>query len=110
MNFQDNPIQANFRVYNKKEWIENISFNYDRTESDLVAANENVVSDYKTIESIASLLILLSKLAVRLPRKCCYSVLLLATSRVNMCLLHKWKQFVEPAKGITIVKCGSLPF
>jgi hypothetical protein len=26
MNFQDNPIQAgNFRVYNKKEWIENIS-------------------------------------------------------------------------------------
>ena len=56
MNFQDNPIQAgNFRVYNKKEWIENISFNYDRTESDLAAANENVVSDYKTIESIASL-------------------------------------------------------
>ncbi len=56
MNFYDNPIQAgNFRVYNKKEWIENISFNYDRTESDLATANENVVSDYQTIESIASL-------------------------------------------------------
>ena len=56
MNFFDNPIQAgNFRVYNKKEWIENISFNYDRTESDLAAANENVVSNYQTFESVASL-------------------------------------------------------
>lgn len=56
MNFYDNPIQAgNFGVYNKKEWIENISFNYDRTESDLAAANENIVSNYQTFESIASL-------------------------------------------------------
>ena len=56
MNFYDNPIQAgNFGIYNKKEWIENISFNYDRTESDLAAANENIVSNYQTFESIASL-------------------------------------------------------
>ncbi len=56
MTFLDNPTQAgNFSVFNKKKWIENLSFNYYRTESDLAAANENVVSDYKTIESIPSL-------------------------------------------------------
>ncbi|MFV8372804.1 BatA domain-containing protein [Flavobacterium sp. LB2P74] len=56
MTFNDYPEQAgNFSIYNKKEWIENISFNYNRTESDLALPNENVLSDYKTIESIQSL-------------------------------------------------------
>ena len=56
MTFGEYPEQAgNFAVYNNKEWIENISFNYDRTESDLAAANENVLSEYKTVESIKSL-------------------------------------------------------
>ena len=56
MNFGDYPEQAgNFVVFNKKEWIENISFNYNRTESDVATANENILSDYKTIESIKSL-------------------------------------------------------
>lgn len=56
MTFNDYPEQAgNFSIYNKKEWIENISFNYNRTESDLASANENILSDYKTIESISSL-------------------------------------------------------
>lgn len=56
MTFGDYPEQAgNFAVYNKKEWIENISFNYDRTESDLATANENLLSEYKTVESIKSL-------------------------------------------------------
>ena len=56
MTFLDNPTQAgNFSVYNKKEWIENLSFNYSRTESDLATANENILSDYKTIESVTSL-------------------------------------------------------
>ncbi|MFV8336570.1 BatA domain-containing protein [Flavobacterium sp. RSP29] len=56
MTFNDYPEQAgNFSIYNKKEWIESISFNYNRTESDLALANENVLSDYKTIESIQSL-------------------------------------------------------
>ena len=56
MTFGDYPEQAgNFVVYNKKEWIENISFNYDRTESDLATANENLLSEYKTVESIKSL-------------------------------------------------------
>ena len=56
MTFNDYPEQAgNFSIYNKKEWIENISFNYNRTESDLASANENILSKYKTIESISSL-------------------------------------------------------
>ena len=56
MTFGDYPEEAgNFAIYNKKEWIENISFNYDRTESDLATANENLVSEYKTVESIKSL-------------------------------------------------------
>ena len=56
MTFNDYPEQAgNFSIYSKKEWIENISFNYNRTESDLASANENLLSEYKTIESIRSL-------------------------------------------------------
>ena len=56
MTFYDYPEQAgNFSIYNKKEWIENVSFNYNRTESDLASANDNILSDYKTIESIPSL-------------------------------------------------------
>ena len=56
MTFGDYPEQAgNFAVYTNKEWIENISFNYDRTESDLATANENVLAEYKTVESIKSL-------------------------------------------------------
>ncbi len=55
MIFNDYPEQAgNFSIYNKKEWLENISFNYNRTESNLAAANENILSNYKTTESITS--------------------------------------------------------
>ncbi|WP_310557694.1 BatA and WFA domain-containing protein [Flavobacterium sp.] len=53
MTFNDFPEQAgNFGIYNQKERLQNISFNYNRTESDLAQANENVISDYKTIDSI----------------------------------------------------------
>jgi hypothetical protein len=53
--FNDYPEQAgNYSIYNKKEWLENISFNYNRTESNLAAANENILSNYKTTESITS--------------------------------------------------------
>lgn len=56
MTFNDYPEHAgNFSIYNKKEWIENISFNYNRTESDLGSANENILAKYKTVESIPSL-------------------------------------------------------
>jgi hypothetical protein len=55
MNFNDYPEQAgNFEIYNKKEWLENISFNYNRTESDLAQANENLLSDYKIIDSTST--------------------------------------------------------
>lgn len=53
LTFNDYPEQAgNFGIYNQKERLQNISFNYNRTESDLALANENVLSDYKTIDSI----------------------------------------------------------
>jgi hypothetical protein len=53
--FNDYPEQAgNYGIYNKKEWLENISFNYNRTESNLTQANENILSDHKTIDSITS--------------------------------------------------------
>ena len=53
LTFNDYPEQAgNFGIYNQKERLQNISFNYNRTESDLDQANKNVLSDYKTIDSI----------------------------------------------------------
>jgi hypothetical protein len=53
MTFNDLPEQAgNFGIYNKTENIKNISFNYNRTESDSDRVNEDAVSDYKTIDSI----------------------------------------------------------
>ena len=49
----DYPQQAgNYGVYKKDELLKNISFNYNRTESDLAAANENMLSDYKIIDSV----------------------------------------------------------
>ena len=55
LTFNDYPEQAgNFEIYNKKEWLENISFNYNRTESDLAQANENLLSDYKIIDSTST--------------------------------------------------------
>ena len=53
LTFNDFPEKAgNFGVFNQKERLQNVSFNYNRTESDLAQANENVLSDYKTIDSI----------------------------------------------------------
>lgn len=53
--FNDYPEQAgNYGIYNKKDWVENISFNYNRTESNLASTNEDAVSEYKIIDSIAS--------------------------------------------------------
>lgn len=55
MTFNDYPEQAgNYRIYNKKEWVENISFNYNRTESDVASPDENIQSNYSKIESISS--------------------------------------------------------
>lgn len=53
LNCTEYPKQAgNFGIYKKEELIKNISFNYNRTESNLTVSNENLLSDYKTIDSI----------------------------------------------------------
>lgn len=56
LTFNDLPAQAgNFEVYNKNKWVENISFNTSRTESNLAAANKENWSDYKSIDSIKTI-------------------------------------------------------
>ncbi|MBF2708022.1 vWA domain-containing protein [Flavobacterium soyangense] len=55
LTFNDYPEQAgNYGIYNQKEYLKNISFNYNRTESDLAQANENLLSEYKIIDSIST--------------------------------------------------------
>jgi hypothetical protein len=54
--FNDYPEQAgNYTIYNKKEALENISFNYKRSESDLSQINTNLISDYKTTDTISTI-------------------------------------------------------
>ncbi|MCP2026053.1 hypothetical protein L1276_001193 [Flavobacterium sp. HSC-32F16] len=56
LTFNDFPETAgNYSVFDKKEWIENLSFNYKRTESDLSQVNTNVVSDFKTADTISTI-------------------------------------------------------
>jgi hypothetical protein len=53
LSFNDFPEQAgNFGIYNQNERLQNISFNYNRTESNLAQANKDALSDYKIIDSI----------------------------------------------------------
>jgi len=53
LTFNDNPKEAgNFSVFNNNQSIENISFNYNRTESNLANANPDAVSDYKEISNV----------------------------------------------------------
>lgn len=55
LTFNDYPQQAgNFEVYNQKERLENISFNYSRSESNIETSNENAIADYKIIDSIST--------------------------------------------------------
>ncbi|WP_264551548.1 vWA domain-containing protein [Flavobacterium sp. N2038] len=56
LTFNDFPETAgNYSIFDKKEWIENLSFNYKRTESDLSQVNTNVVSDFKTADTISTI-------------------------------------------------------
>ncbi|MEN9981683.1 MAG: hypothetical protein RL542_1470, partial [Bacteroidota bacterium] len=56
MNFGEYPNQAgNFSVFNNKQWIQNISFNYNRSESDLFQNNEKLLSNSVQIDSVATL-------------------------------------------------------
>lgn len=56
LTFNDNPKEAgNFKVYSNNQSIENISFNYNRTESNLENANPDAVSDFKEIANVDSI-------------------------------------------------------
>ncbi|HKO76204.1 MAG TPA: BatA and WFA domain-containing protein [Flavobacterium sp.] len=54
--FNDYPEKAgNYTIYDSKKPIENISFNYPRSESNLDQVNESILSDYKTSDSISTI-------------------------------------------------------
>jgi hypothetical protein len=56
LTFNDFPETAgNYGVFDKKEAVENLSFNYKRSESDLSQVNTNVVSDFKTADTISTI-------------------------------------------------------
>ena len=51
--FGENPIEAgNFGIFNGTNLVQNISFNYTRTESNLSLANTDISTNYKEIEDI----------------------------------------------------------
>ncbi|MCF8321051.1 MAG: BatA and WFA domain-containing protein [Flavobacterium sp.] len=53
LKFNDSPIFAgNFGIYKKDKIIRNISFNYARTESNLEESKNNLLSDYKVVNSL----------------------------------------------------------
>jgi hypothetical protein len=53
MSFNDNPTEAgNFGIFNGTNLVQNISFNYNRTESNLALANPDVASNFKEIDDI----------------------------------------------------------
>jgi hypothetical protein len=56
LTFNDNPKEAgNFDILNKETPIGKLSFNYNRSESNLTNANPDAVSDFKEINDVASL-------------------------------------------------------
>ena len=56
MTFGDNPIEAgNFGVVNGEKLVQNISFNYNRTESNLALANPDIANEFKEVENIESI-------------------------------------------------------
>jgi len=56
LTFNDNPKEAgNFSVFNNNQPIENTSFNYTRTESNLANINTDAVADFKEISSVDSI-------------------------------------------------------
>ena len=53
MTFNDNPLEAgNFGVFNGDNLVQNISFNYNRTESDLTLTNKQATADLNVINDI----------------------------------------------------------
>lgn len=53
MSFNDNPTEAgNFGIFNGTNLMQNISFNYNRTESNLALANPDAANNFREIEDI----------------------------------------------------------
>ena len=53
MTFNENPVEAgNFGIFNVDKLVQNISFNYNRTESNLALTNESVASNFNVINDI----------------------------------------------------------
>lgn len=56
LTFNDNPKESgNFSVFNNNQPIENISFNYNRTESNLANVNTDAADDFKEISGVDSI-------------------------------------------------------
>ena len=56
LTFNDNPKEAgNFSIYNNNQPIENISFNFNRAESNLSNINTDAISDFKEISNVDSI-------------------------------------------------------
>ncbi|MDH4402949.1 MAG: BatA and WFA domain-containing protein [Flavobacterium sp.] len=56
LQFNDYPIFAgNFKIYKKDEIVRNISFNYNRSESNLEQSQSQLLSDYKVEKSIETI-------------------------------------------------------
>jgi hypothetical protein len=55
LTFNDYPGEAgNYGIYNQKDFVENISFNYDRAESNPSVSNEKALSEYKIVDSVVN--------------------------------------------------------
>jgi len=53
LSFHENPtIDGNFGIYKQEEFLQNISFNFDRTEGNLNLYNADLLSDFKVINSV----------------------------------------------------------
>ena len=53
MSFSDNPTEAgNFGIFNGVDSVQNISFNYNRTEGNLTLANPDVANNFNKINDI----------------------------------------------------------
>jgi hypothetical protein len=53
MSFNDNPAEAgNFGIFNGANLVQDISFNYNRTESDLALANPDIADNFKEIDDV----------------------------------------------------------
>jgi len=53
MTFNDNPTEAgNFDIFNGANLVQNISFNYNRTESNIGLVNKDIAANFKEIDDI----------------------------------------------------------